>query len=233
MGNIEQLINDLGNFKLRFKARRALGGFAQEDVCPALLNYLKQSDNNINGAWAALQVLKKFRYADVLGDLPSLAEAYPSLIWDIRDLEEIITGKKASDALAALETNLNPFAELRTLLGIDLLSFSDKGGFYSFVLKTDLTRKHEMILIEEENFYHIYTECGVADEEISGQLAALNENLDLGELKIESKEDGESALSLHYSITRESSAIEQEKVLRRLAQVADGLEKQLSDKDLI
>jgi len=233
MGKVEQLINALEDYNSRSEARRELCSMAVDEVCPLLMNYLRREDAQENGIWAALQVMKKFSYAGVLDLLPQLLEYYPSLSWDIRETQKTIGGEDTPSLVDEFDDNVNPFSELRTLLGIDLVAFSDKGSFFSFVIKTDLTRKHEMILMEEGDFYHIYTQCGPADDEVVEQLSALNESLDLGELKIESKEGGPAALSLHYSIKRESSPAEQEKILKRLAQVADGLEKQLSDEDLI
>lgn len=230
MGKIEQLISALEDFNSRFQARKELALLPADEVCPLLMNYLARDDAQENGIWAALQIMKKHSYKATLEILPQLMQNYPSLTWDIRAAQEDISGELSE---ISPDDSINPFADLRALLGIDLIAFSDKGAFFSFVLKTDLTRKHEMILMEEGDHYHIYTECGPAEDEVVEQLDSLNKSLDLGELKIEDKEGGVRALSLHYAIKRESSPAEQKTVLTRLAQVADGLEKQLSDEDLI
>ena len=116
-------------------------------------------------------------------------------------------------------------------MGLELLQFEDKGSYYSFVIKTELTRKHELVVMEDGDHLHIYTECGEADDHVAEQLAELNEGLDLGELKIEQKEGQAAALSLHYAMSKESSAAEQEKFSGVWHKSPMDLKKQLSDED--
>ena len=233
MDRISTLIASLEDYKLRSKARMELSRMAPSQVCPQLMNYLQKEHANVNGIWAALVVLKKFRWMPVLDLWDVLVDRYASLSWDLKELKSDLTGESLSDIEDEFDEKLNPFHEVRELLGLELLQFEDKGSFYSFVIKTELTRKHELIVMEEHDLLHIYTECGEADDHVAEQLAELNESLDLGELKVDRKEGHAAALSLHYAMSKESSAADQETVLRRMAQVADGLEKQLSNEDKI
>ena len=66
MDRISTLIESLEDFKLRSEARIELSRMDPELVCPQLMEYLQREHANVNGIWAALNILKQFRWMPVL-----------------------------------------------------------------------------------------------------------------------------------------------------------------------
>ena len=151
MDRISTLIAALEDYKLRSKARMELSRMEPSQVCPQLMIYLQKEHANVNGIWAALAVLKKFRWMPVLDLWDMLVERYSSLSWDLKELKADLTGESLTEIDDDFDERVNPFHEVRDLLGLELLQFEDKGSYYSFVIKTELTRKHELVVMEEND----------------------------------------------------------------------------------
>jgi hypothetical protein len=227
---IMQWIQDLENFRTRSKARKSLIE-AGSEVGPILLDYIANDESNVNGVWAAISVLAEFKYEPAIPLLKDLLNKRESLAWDIKEAIFKISGEEIS---LVLDREI-PIEGLREIINRipqeEVLAFELKQGFTSVVLKTNGERKHELILVQRENLIEVYTECGVFDPEDRAQLEELNQSLELGYLDICEKEEGRHVLTLHYQFSLTTSA--QEKALRRLVQVADALEDQLTGKDEI
>jgi hypothetical protein len=227
---IKQWIKDLENFRLRSKARKSLSE-AGPEVGSSLLDYIRDEESNVNGVWAAISVLAEFKYEPALPILKDLLNKRESLAWDIKEAIFKISGEEISLVLDQAPKS----EDLEKLIGRlpqdEVLSFETKEGFVSVVLKTNGERKHELILIQREDLIEVYTECGEFDPVDSDQLIELNKSLELGKVDLCKKEDGRHILTLHYHFSLTTSA--QDNALRRLVQVADALEDQLTGKDEI
>ena len=229
----KRLIADLEDFKTRSKARKLMMASDRELICPLICRYILDSESNVNGVWAGVAILAEFKYAAAVPLMKDLIRSRPSLAWDLKDAIFTISGEEVSLTDTQAESSSREFLAslIEKLDPEEILSFVDQGSHFSLILKTNQVRKHELLLMCESDHIEVYTECGAFAKNRASELAELNESLELGYVDLREKVSGSWVLTLHYKILLTSSA--QEKALRRLVQVADALEEQLTGKDEI
>lgn len=235
MVDLESLISQLKDFKLRSHAKKEIIKLGPASAGHTLLHSLNDETPE-NVRWSIIDIFANWKWEGSKEALIDMLDCYPQLQLDLlRALKEITGLSLEADANLWRKTLSQPgvFVELQKLFtSEEALDFSIHDSYCSVVIPLPGSRRQQVLILDKGNFLNVYTECGEIREDQIKHVNEFNEKLSWAHLTVEKadtfkvtltaevSQDNISAESLKYSV-------------KKLAELADSLEEQLTGKDKI
>lgn len=254
---MDALINRLGDYRTRARARRLLRQLGRQPA-EKLLTVLDDEDAVPNKRWAAIGLLADCRYEPAVPALLRIMKSDGTLNGDAYRALRTITGHDIGEDVAAWEHALSGGAPpdgdapgdtppqgpdedspelnlVREALGDVATKLSwEEPGYAYLRLPIGTDRKQQVIVTFDEvdkdgnPLASVYTECGPATNEAQEATSRRNVTLAYGRFAVEEDEGAEKVVMRHYErLERLTPALLRDIVLA-MAREADNLECELT-----
>ncbi|MCH2208960.1 MAG: hypothetical protein MK132_24290 [Lentisphaerales bacterium] len=235
MAEIDKLISSLYDFKLRSDSKKKLVDLGADEVGERLLEVLSEGLPE-NVRWVVVDIFASWKWQGAVDYLVGMLEDYPTLHLDILRALKEITGLELEADKALWEKTLKQpgiFVELQKgFKSEEIIEFSIHEEYCSVVLPLPNSRRQQVLIIHKGESLNVYTECGEIQKEQIKLVEDFNEKLTWAQLVVETGDT--LKVTLTAEITQDNISAESLKYsVKKLAELADSLEEQLTGKDKI